>query len=260
MTRTTSKRAQLLRRALEYLNEGKYEDWGEQVWFGDGLGGYPPEKLLDQTEKGCIELQREVSEYFSRRASSERTTLGQLPTMSPRLSAILKMLERMPQRVADQSEWTENTCSSHAEPETDDEDNLDRHYSAEVLDKLDGIVRRAVRLGKVRTSILPNRKVQISFEEAHRCHLYGFQHACTVFCRAILEAALKEIVDPDKRTNGKIYSMIELAEENGRLSDDRPFFAREVDKAGNLAIHEPEKFDRRYSAEQLQAEARSGPN
>jgi len=41
--------------------------------------------------------------------------------------------------------------------------------------------------------------------------------------------------------------MIELAEESGRLTDDRPSCARQVYTAGNMAIHDPEKFDRKYS-------------
>jgi hypothetical protein len=67
---------------------------GEQVWFGEGLGGYPPEELLDKSEKFYTELQREILEYSSRRASSERTTLGSRPTMSKRLSAIFKAVEQ----------------------------------------------------------------------------------------------------------------------------------------------------------------------
>src|SRR4051812_36563036 len=102
MKTAKSKRAELLRKALHYLNEGKYEDWGEQVWFGEGLGGYPPEELLNESEKFYTELHREILEYSARRASSERTTLGQPPTMSNRLSAIFKALERMPQKVTDQ--------------------------------------------------------------------------------------------------------------------------------------------------------------
>ena len=46
-----------------------------------------------------------------------------------------------------------------------------------------------------------------------------------------------------------IYEMIERAREDGKLTDDRPSCAREVDKAGNLGIHAPEKFEQKYPSE-----------
>jgi len=57
-------------------------------------------------------------------------------------------------------------------------DALDRYYSEEVLEKLDGIVCRASALGRMGLEIVPNRRVQFLFEEAHRCYLYGFHLAC----------------------------------------------------------------------------------
>ena len=99
---------------------------------------------------------------------------------------------------------------------------------------------------------LPNRRVQFLFEEAHRCYLYGFHLACAVFCRAILEGALKEVVDPQSETNQSIHDMIGVAVEKSLLTDDRPRCAREVAKAGNRAIHDPEMFDRDYSAEKVE--------
>ena len=100
--------------------------------------------------------------------------------------------------------------------------------------------------------IVPNRRVQFLFEEAHRCYLYGFHLACAVFCSAILEGALKEIADPESETNRSIHDMIALATEKHLLTDDRPRCAREVAKGGNRAIHDPEMFDRDFSAEKVE--------
>ena len=131
-------------------------------------------------------------------------------------------------------------------------DALDRYYSEEIIEKLDGIVSRASALERMGLEIVPNRRVQFLFEEAHRCYLYGFHLACAVFCRAILEGALKEIADPHSETNQSIHDMIAVAVEKRLLTDVRPRCAREVAKAGNRAIHDPEMFDRDYSAEKVQ--------
>jgi hypothetical protein len=116
-------------------------------------------------------------------------------------------------------------------------DALDRYYSKDILERLDGIVSRASALDRTGLEILPNRRVQFPFEEAHRCYLYGFHLGCAVFCRAIVEGALKEVVGPESETNG-------VAVEKNVLTDDCPRCAREVAKAGNRAIHDPEMFDR----------------
>ena len=100
--------------------------------------------------------------------------------------------------------------------------------------------------------IVPNQRVQFLFEEAHRCYLYGFHLACAVFCRAILEGALKEVADPQSETNHSIHDMLVMAVEKHLLTDVRPRCAREVAKAGNKAIHDPEMFNRDYSPEKVE--------
>src|SRR6266849_2536190 len=85
MSKSVSVRAQVLRKALGYLNQGKYEDLGEQLWFGGGFGGCPPDELLDEREKFYSDLAKEVEEYTSALTSSQRTTLGHVPEMSERL-------------------------------------------------------------------------------------------------------------------------------------------------------------------------------
>ncbi len=131
-------------------------------------------------------------------------------------------------------------------------EGLERYYAEEILEKLNGIVSRASALDRMGLEIVPNRRVQFLFEEAHYCYLYGFHLACAVFCRAILEGALKEVADPHSETNQSIHEMIAMAVEMGILTGDRPRCAREVAKAGNRAIHDPEMFARDYSAEKVQ--------
>jgi hypothetical protein len=54
--------------------------------------------------------------------------------------------------------------------------------------------------------------------------------ACAVFCRAILEGALKEIADPQSETSQSIHDMIALAVEKRILTGDRPRCTRAVAK------------------------------
>jgi hypothetical protein len=63
--------------------------------------------------------------------------------------------------------------------------------------------------------------------------------------------ALKEIADPQSETNQSIHDMIALAVEKRILTDDRPRCTREVAKAGNKAIHDPEMCNRNYSPEKV---------
>jgi len=255
MATNFSTRAEILRRVLRHLNDGSYVDSGEQIWFGDGLGAPLPSECLDDKEKLLKELGRDASNYLARLEAIERTSLDQEhdpSIVSPLLQKFLDDLTAE-QRKTRAGEFARTASAVRPADSFDKEitESLDSHYASEVIEKLEDIVCRVSRLGKISTSIIPNKKVQLVFEEAHRCYLYGFHLACAVFCRAILEASLKETIHPDKDTTRSIYAMVEVAEERRALTDDRPLCARAVDKAGNLAIHEPDKFDQRYSAEYI---------
>jgi hypothetical protein len=54
--------------------------------------------------------------------------------------------------------------------------------------------------------------------------------ARAVFCRAILEGALKEIADPQSETSQSIHDMIALAVEKRILTGDGPRCTRAVAK------------------------------
>jgi hypothetical protein len=107
---------------------------------------------------------------------------------------------------------------------------------------------------------LPRDDVKKYWEEAHRCYLYGFPVACAVLCRAMLESALVQLIDPDGRIDqdlaekakkgGKpkesyIGRLVDEAVEKNILTDDRRQCAIEVRDAGNEAIHDYEKFTER---------------
>ncbi len=120
------------------------------------------------------------------------------------------------------------------------------------------MVSSASRLQKLELQRIPKPNVQRYFEEAHRCYLYGFKVACAVLCRAILESALKETVDPNgelgptERGESHILKMIRKASFYERLPDPLPEWAEVVKKAGDRAVHDVEAFKREYPATTLE--------
>jgi hypothetical protein len=113
-------------------------------------------------------------------AAAERTTLGRKPDVSEASNLLkrffddLAMQQQKAQASAIQSE--ESAVRSAELFGEDDEvaERLDMYYAAEVLAKLKGIVRRAIRLDKVSLAVLPNKHVQRAFEEARRAISMGF--------------------------------------------------------------------------------------
>ena len=142
-------------------------------------------------------------------------------------------------------------------------DGLDRAFAKEVLGKLPKIVDRAASLDEIGDEEVETEQVPADVKkywvEAHRCYLYGFPIACAVLCRAILESALENVIDPDGRIDqllrdeakksGKakpsyIGRLIDEAVKKHILIDDRPKCAIEVRDAGNDAIHNHGKFEK----------------
>ena len=205
-------------------------------------------------------MRRLVYDHVARTVALQRTSLSGLPTVDSLADEFKKLMdeltpvtrEALGHAISPIAEGQDSLSPEEACAPGNQLDALDRYYAEEILEKLDRIVFRALTLDRMGLEIVPNRRVQLLFEEAHRCYLYGFHLACAVFCRAILEGALKEVADPHSETNQSIHEMIAMAVEKGVLTDDRPRCAREVAKAGNRAIHDPEMFDRDYSAEKVQ--------
>ena len=253
-----SKRAQLLSEILRYMNDGNYEKSGEAWSFGIGRGAARDHGNKD--EAVFRKMRRLVYDHVASTIAIQRTSLSSPPTVDSLASELKKLMdeltpesrEALSQAFGPIAAGQDSTVPEDAPGATGQLDALDRYYSEEILARLDGIVSRASALDRMGLEIVPNRRVQFLFEEAHRCYLYGFHLACAVFCRAILEGALKEVADPQSETNGSIHDMIAVAVEKRLLADDRPRCAREVAKAGNRAIHDPEMFDRDYSADKVE--------
>jgi len=253
-----STRARLLTEIVRYIDEGNYERAGEGWSFGIGRG--TSQRQANQDETVFRKMRRLVYDHVARTVAIERTSLASPPTVDSLAGEFKKLMdeltpetrETLGQALGPIAAGQDSLIAEAAPGAKSQLDALDRYYSKEILEKLDGIVSRASALERMGLEIVPNRRVQFLFEEAHRCYLYGFHLACAVFCRAILEGALKEVADPQSETNQSIHDMIALAVEKGILTADRPRCAREVAKAGNRAIHDPEMFDRDYSPEKVE--------
>jgi hypothetical protein len=258
-----SKRSQLLTEILQYINDGNYEKAGDAWSFGIGRGASREQANhgpANQDEAVFQKMRRLVYDHVARTIAIQRTSLSSPPAVDVLACEFKKLMDELTPETREALGQAfgpiaagQNSPAPEAAPGAKNQlDALDRYYSEEILEKLDGIVSRASALDRMGLEIVPNRRVQFLFEEAHRCYLYGFHLACAVFCRAILEGALKEVADPQTETNQSIHDMIAAAVEKRLLTDVRPRCAREVAKAGNRAIHDPEMFDRDYSADKIE--------
>lgn len=131
-------------------------------------------------------------------------------------------------------------------------ESLDSRYSHEVLEILRKIIVRVVALDKLPPLTIPNLSVQLACEEAHRCYLYGFRIACAALCRATVESSLKEALEKvGHRYSTEFNDLLQLPAAKEMLGNLWSF-ADEVRRAGNDAVHDATKFDRRYSSDKVQ--------
>jgi len=129
---------------------------------------------------------------------------------------------------------------------------LDAKYSAEVVGTLEKIVQRAAEFSphEVEAKAVGSREIRFYFEEAHRCYVYGLSTACALLCRATLERAFEQKVDPEGnieavcrkegRSDKYQYDLIE----NSNLDSPLQEAAKEIRHAGNNAIHDYGKFEK----------------
>jgi hypothetical protein len=262
MHRTFSKRAEILGRLLPHINAGNYTEYESLIVFGASTA----EDVLDQFVRSPNEREDQsrweaVHNFLSdfkvhggREQLATRLSLERVPSfksdaldgLSPAdFRWLRKMFEGALPQVQKQAE------RSQMEPGTVDEDTIDAAITEELLGRLPKAVSRAARLDQMSLERVPNKDLRRYFHEAHRCYLYGFNVACVVLCRAILESSLKSVCDPHRLIKkqvptGKSYfkALVVAAERDGLLTDDRPGCAIKVKNAGDDAIHDYSNFER----------------
>jgi len=270
MSTEHSKRAEILKRVIQNVNTGNYDEENGYIVFGASSIW---DMIMDLTDpsgerKGSI-LEGRVGKLVSdskihdgRVHATRRTSLAQPPEFK---TNALDNLPPQEQRVLHdllEKALQQKSPSSGQPPrpsESDVADALDAAFTDEVLEKLPEIVTRAASLSDMDLEGAP-KDIKQYFDEAHRCYLYGFHVACAVLCRAILESALKASVDPkglikSSLPKGRSY-FNELVEQAMSLqggldgSDNRPC-AFDVKNAGNWAIHDINRFNQTYGGERL---------
>ncbi len=122
-------------------------------------------------------MRRLVFDHVARTVAIQRTSLSSPPTVDSLADEFRKLMDELtpetrealgqafvPIAIGQGSLVGETILQRRA-----NSDALDRHYSKEILEKLNGIVSRASALDRIGLEIAPNRGVQFLFEEAHRC-------------------------------------------------------------------------------------------
>ncbi len=262
-----SKRATILSRALDFINNGEYEDHEDFMVLGtralrkllSGKSPYSEEQKakLRSLAKAMRESLADLMTERGRRAALKRTAL-----IDPGPNSRLRGSELMPgfEEFVEQMRNAPLPTIRPADPTFPALiDLVDAYYSRELVGKLEKIVKRACLLEELEVTQIPNPEVRRYFEEAHRCYLYGFQIACALLCRAIVEGALKETLDPngviqDKCARSKksyFTALIDKAAQRNILKDGRPGYAKTVKRAGDLAIHDLSGFNKGYANDSL---------
>jgi len=260
-----SRRSRILRRVLEYVNAGAW--WAEKnglLVFGKResveacmASAAPAEQISNGAIREAQAIRSKIIASRGRRAAAKRVTIGKLPPESTKAEVEQWLLGLAPAQREEVTKYIlESLSTSRIDPETGaaikrDEDNLDAALAADMLDQLDRSVSatREYRVLRIKHS---SPWVQQYFEEAHRCYLYGFEVACAVLCRGLLEAVLIDLVDPTyrlSRTNGSqpshLSCMIEAAK--GKFLDEQGVEAASLIRdCGNSAIHDLKKFREEY--------------
>ena len=265
LNKVASRRSRILRRVLEYINAGSW--WAEKnglLVFGTREtvescidSAAHSVEVSNDAVKEAQALRSRVLASRGRRAAAKRVTIGTLPPESTKAELEEWLLGLAPARRAEVTQYILASLSAcRIDPETGatverDEDNLDAALAADTLDQLDRSVAatREYRVLRVKHA---SPWVQQYFEEAHRCYLHGFEVACAVLCRGLLEAMLIDLVDPTyqlSRYSGPHHShlacMIDAAK--GKFLDSKGVAAAALIRdCGNSAIHDLKAFKEEY--------------
>jgi hypothetical protein len=271
-----STRARIFRKILPYINKDDWRDYGDFIVFGEeafqAMGTHNHTEKERRDKKVSEEIDRIVAEVARQQGSSlaaERTSMDgprsldlnsllkgcspeTLTTFQNAFESMLKNQKAVPHPAVEQD--------SNAVPL----DELDGYYAADVISKLERIVRLVAALDAVKTDRRPAPKVGEYFREVHNCFLYGFPVACAVLCRALLEAALKARYEPDeqdttrkpskelprkKREGSAILKWLDRALGEKILDGSRVEAGENIKDAGDWAIHRPEQFRAQWGSD-----------
>ena len=262
MVRGHSRRAEILMKLLQDINTGNYTECEGHIVFGASSAVEVFEDLARSTgEREDPSFWDAVTKFLSdfkvhcgRKQVAERVSLGQAPRFKSDALDVFSPADilRLRSMIEGVLPGVQTAAQrSRTAPDASDEDSIDAAITVELLGKLPEAVRRAADLDQMSLERVPDKDLRRYFEEAHGCYLYGFNVACAVLCRAILESALESVCDSKgivrkQVPRGESYFelLVKEASRGGLLTDDRPSCAMKVRNAGNYAIHDVPKFER----------------
>jgi uncharacterized protein DUF4145 len=245
-----SARSSFLRKALDAFERNDSQSLFE---LGVDLDGKEEEVegLSPEDNQILKDMDAELLQSRGDRVAAQRLMLGE--NKDPSADLIVKYLLRLSpagrermiaayMRVMASPEYRITVSRSDG-----DDDALDAKYSAELLDKLSEIVSKASRLDTLDLGRIPGIAVREYFQQAHSCYLYGFNIGCVVLCRAILEAAFKEVYGSGHTFQEMLQIAADPPEKKPPLDSKRVHWAERIYNAGSLAIHNHRLFMRNYT-------------
>jgi hypothetical protein len=268
-----SKRAQILSEVLGYINHGDWAHHGDFLVFGrdafeahvNEMGGGPRSELsdLDETLGSLRDLAGRLKVKKGQREIARRVSLKAPPPDSS-ISELTNWLSNLTRKerglLTDALKGTGH--SQNPRQDSDLADAVDAALASASLHYLDESIARLSTLdpiAPVKGAFGGPRGTQY-FEEAHGCDLAGLRIASAVLCRAMLEAALIETIDPQGRIRQNLKMIMsqgrhekesyigKMIEEAAKLHIDAECAkaAIEIRDAGNDAIHNLPRFKKKY--------------
>ena len=184
-----SKRARILKRVLDWVNQDRFQDLDSWMLFGnrwvytvtDSEGGEEKEVLCEGNKPEDEQVHQALGDLRSYDREVKRCKTDVTESRPPK--PVVRGLED-PADIEPGPDWR-----ATEEPSlTKTAEGLDAFYASQLIGKLEKVVERATSLDphKVDASQIHDSNIRAYFEEAHRCYLYGFSLACAVMCRAIV--------------------------------------------------------------------------
>jgi hypothetical protein len=128
--------------------------------------------------------------------------------------------------------------------------NTELHYAFELLDVLQRIRENTFVFTAPPIKGIAGTDVVALLREATRAYLFRLQRSSVSLCRALIEAALRERVDPSELLNerfqskkGEVECLINVAARRRILTQELSGRAHRIRIAGNRALHGPEPTD-----------------
>lgn len=115
---------------------------------------------------------------------------------------------------------------------------LDDYFTREVLESVQGLVRRTMSLSRLEAERQPTHTTSVFLREATRTYVMGFPQASVALSRAALEQALKEVLG--YQLSGTFIDFQALLKDARRwnvLDDEHLRTARMLAKHGDEVLH-----------------------